>query len=173
MDIQDAILWGAVGGAAVVIGARMAISRHRPDDYWLGRGRCPECKARKLVPVPVTAASAIISCDACEAQWSVVNVDGEAITQAVGPAAYVPPLVLSITDQGQGMLFKTKLGEAYFFSDDQFSVVLTQPRPTPRAMLQKIADLGIAPIWCSAKGDTIDPWRDFLLSAGITSERTE
>lgn len=168
------IWWLLIAAVAIVAGIAIAKITFRPDDWYLRRGICPECDARKsLLHCPVSNDRLSLTCDQCGSVWLVEAL----IEQPIAPLTPAP-IEYYVNLETHNPVMKTAFGEIEIRLDDMFLADFAGVQ-TPRDLLKRWHEIGgpvhrieLKPGFRS--GTVEKDVETFLISAGIEpKERTE
>jgi hypothetical protein len=171
---MDALIWIVVSSAAIMAGILLARHNLREDGWWLKRGKCPSCKARKLLPEPISEQSVVILCAKCGEQWLVES--DNRIVEWLAPRATASSVLLTFSQQSSNPIFRTKVGFSEYdlrsIKPQDVAIVSTR---SPRQFLAVLHELRIAPIAVTLEPEHVklcedagtEPYDYFMDSAGI------
>lgn len=178
MHISTTLAYALVGIAAIVFGVWLARRTARDAGWFLRRGTCPGCKARKsLRENPVSATSLLFDCAACAEVWLVETPGGQPIiTQPEPPKKAIPSLSMYWNRAKPCLTFSTKDGSVeYDFA--RIPTRLVQNGATPREAISQLDREGIVPSR-EEYADTLDAlassrYTAWIESLGLENQRTD
>ena len=71
-SMSSPVVWGFASVSAIFGGVWFARWRHRSDEDWIKRGKCPECRSRRLQHTAIEGRGFRTDCLDCESAWVTV-----------------------------------------------------------------------------------------------------